>query len=238
MYREELDCMKTAIAAEQKKRDTLKNLDCFVLDNSIRESIVGQLRGHTLENNWKICNQVKKCGFKNIIVAAFSHMTRVDDTFIQELKQQNEDPNSLFAFTEVTAGITEGVVDTDTIPVGLAKMKEHGLINPIIEFDLADKSINWELWPVENMHQLIEKWIEWSRANLSKDAKIFVNFRDLPVAMIQVPEHVLATVNYIASLPPEKRPMGIIYEEPTGNYLPEDVSAWTATVRRMMIAKN
>jgi len=29
-----------------------------VLDNSLRESTVGQLRGHTIENKWAIYNEV------------------------------------------------------------------------------------------------------------------------------------------------------------------------------------
>jgi len=61
-----------SIVQEKCKRARLKDLDLIVLDNSIRESTVGQLRGHTLENKWKIYNEVQKCGFKFIIVAAFS----------------------------------------------------------------------------------------------------------------------------------------------------------------------
>lgn len=80
----------------------LRDLDVFILDNSIRESTVGQLKGHTLESKWEIYNEVKKCGFKNIIVASFSHMTRVDDIFITELVEKGEDRNGLFAFSEVT----------------------------------------------------------------------------------------------------------------------------------------
>lgn len=44
-------------AADQKK--ALKNMELFVLDNSLRESTVGQLRGHTIENKWKIYEQVR-----------------------------------------------------------------------------------------------------------------------------------------------------------------------------------
>ena len=237
MYQEELEHMKAAIADEGKKRHTLQNLDCFVLDNSIRESTVGQLRGHTIENKWKIYNEVKKCGFKNIIVAAFSHMTRVDDMFIKELMENGEDPSTLYAFSEVTACISKGVIDRETIPVGLAKMKEHGLINPIIEVDLANKSVNWESCSVKDICDLVMKWIEWSRTNLSKDSQIFVNFRDFPIAMTQVPERVLATVDYFASLPQEKRLLGIIFEDPTGDYLPEEVGAWTTAVRKLMNAR-
>ena len=43
-------------ATEQKKN--LKHNELFVLDNSLRESTVGQLRGHTIENKWKIYEQV------------------------------------------------------------------------------------------------------------------------------------------------------------------------------------
>ena len=43
-------------ATEEKK--ALKNMELFVLDNSLRESTVGQLRGHTIDNKWKIYEQV------------------------------------------------------------------------------------------------------------------------------------------------------------------------------------
>ena len=92
------------IARETKKYQILKNLDLFVLDNSIRESTVGQLRGHTIENKLEIYNEVKKLGYKNTIVASFSHMTRVDDLFIQQLCDRGEDRDGLFAFSEITEG--------------------------------------------------------------------------------------------------------------------------------------
>ena len=40
---EEVQQMRAALAVEAKKRERLKTLDCFVLDNSLRESTVGQL---------------------------------------------------------------------------------------------------------------------------------------------------------------------------------------------------
>ena len=42
---------------KNEKRERLKNLDIFVLDNSIRESTVGQLRSHTVENKLAILEQ-------------------------------------------------------------------------------------------------------------------------------------------------------------------------------------
>ena len=50
--------MKKELEEFGDRRKTLKDLDLFVLDNSLRETTVGQLRGHTLENKRKIYDQV------------------------------------------------------------------------------------------------------------------------------------------------------------------------------------
>ena len=44
--------IKKDLEVEEDKRKTLRELDLIVMDNSIRESTVGQLRGHTMENKW------------------------------------------------------------------------------------------------------------------------------------------------------------------------------------------
>ena len=51
-------------AARLKKYARLKDLDLVVMDNIVRESTVGQLRGHTAEDHLKIYEEAKKCGFK------------------------------------------------------------------------------------------------------------------------------------------------------------------------------
>ena len=51
--------MQEEIKEEGKKTKVLKRMELFVLDNSLRESTVGQLRGHTIENKWKIYNEVR-----------------------------------------------------------------------------------------------------------------------------------------------------------------------------------
>ena len=227
-YEEIIKGVGESIAQEKSKRARLKDLDLIVLDNSIRESTVGQLRGHTLENKWKIYNEVKKCGFKFIIVAAFSHMTRVDDTFIEEIVAKEEDVSNLFAFTEVIESVKNGIPDTKSVPVGLSKMKALGLINPIIEIDLAIDAINWDVFTVQDMCKLLLERIKWSQTMLSPDAKIMVNLRDFPDAMVYQMERVFTVVDFLGSLSAAERPFGILYEEPTGKYLPEEVGAWTA----------
>ena len=133
MFEKEVRRVKADIEQDAIKRETLRNLDCFILDNSIRESTVGQLRGHTLENKWKIYEEVRKCGFNNIVVAAFAHMTRVDDHFVQQLVESGEDRSTLFAFTEATAGVKNGVMDTKTLPTyTLSVFSIRFLVNKLV----------------------------------------------------------------------------------------------------------
>ncbi|KAL9952346.1 hypothetical protein ACROYT_G039589 [Oculina patagonica] len=76
--------------------------------------------------------------------------------------------------------------------------------------------------------------MEWVRKRLSPDAKIMVNLRDFPDAMVNEMERLFTVVNFLGSLSALERPFGIMYEEPTGKYLPEEVGAWTAGVREVM----
>lgn len=57
-FKEKIACMKENLSQESAKRRKLKTSELFVLDNSLRESTVGQLRGHTLENKWQIYEEV------------------------------------------------------------------------------------------------------------------------------------------------------------------------------------
>ena len=50
--------MNKDVDEELDKRRVLSKMKLFVLNNSLRESTVGQLRGHTIENKWKIYEQV------------------------------------------------------------------------------------------------------------------------------------------------------------------------------------
>ena len=221
------------VTNKKGKREYLKTLNCFVMDNSIRESTVGQLRGHTIENKLNIFDEVKKCGFKHVIVASFAHMTRVDDFFLEELVKRKEDMSTLYSFSDlVSMPAKNGVPDTTTIPIGLAKMNKFGLKNPIFEIDLADSSVNYGKFTMEKLCDVLLQRMDWTLKNLSK---IFVNFRDFPVTMEETPERIFKVVSFLAKQPQDIRQhIGIMYEEPTGNYLPEEMGQWTKSVRKVM----
>ena len=59
-FQAQLNRMNEDFREQNEKLKQLKELDLFVLDNSLRESTVGQLRGHTIENKWKIYNEVSQ----------------------------------------------------------------------------------------------------------------------------------------------------------------------------------
>ena len=84
------------------------------------------------------------------------------------------------------------------------------------------------------MCELVLERMNWSRQCLSSSAKIFINLRDFPLVMEEIPERALEVVAWLSALPPNQRPYGIFFEEPTGKYLPDEVGAWTASVRRVM----
>jgi hypothetical protein len=199
----EFDDLIKNMNSEITERPRLRDLDCFILDNSLRESTVGQLRGHTLENKFQIYEQVKKCGFKHMIVAAFAHMPRVEDVFLKELElmESGEDMSFMYAFTEITEGVKNGKPDTVNLPIGFEKMKKFKLRNPILEIDLADPSIHWDnSFSIYEYADLIIKWIKWTHEHLCKDALVFINFRDFPIAMNKCPQRVFIIIATLFNL--------------------------------------
>ena len=235
-FQQQIDEVREGIKECAQMRKRLKNLDLLVLDNSLRETTVAQLRSHTIENKWAIYNEVKRIGFKHIIVESFSHMTRLGDTFIRQLKEQGEDMSLLYAFTELIEKVHNDDVEKykDEIPIGMLKCKDLGIKNTIIEVDLVYHTIDYTKFNARKVCELFSHRLQWIRKNLSEDSRVFVNLRDFPDAMMKKPRRVFKLVNYLSSLPAKERPFGIIFEEPKGQCLPGEVGVWTAAIRKEM----
>jgi hypothetical protein len=58
MFKDTICAVNEELAFIAEKRKAIRENELFVLDNSLRESTVGQLRGHTIENKWKIYEEV------------------------------------------------------------------------------------------------------------------------------------------------------------------------------------
>ena len=216
----------------QKSSDRLKDMELFVLDNSLRETTVASIQAHTLENKYAIYEEIKKVGFKYFFVESFSTQTRLGDLFLEELIKKGEDLSGAFAFSELWEVCKNGVPQDD-IPIGLIKCKKFGIKNVMLEFDLVWHSVNYNVFTMPTLCQYLKSRIDWIRANLSKESMIFTNLRDFSNCMVQYPERVYQLVNFLSSLPEKERITGLAYED-LGKSLPEEIGAWTSAVRKEM----
>ena len=231
------------------KKEKWKALDFYCLDNSLRETTVGQVAAHTLENKKAIYEQVKLCGFTDIIVASFNAMTRVDDDFVIWLKEteDSETFDRFVSFSEITLGVTYDEngnslkkyntgEDRDDLPDGMRKNRSYELKHTFFEADFADDaSVEWDkTWTIDDQCKLLEKRIRWVKDNISKDSRNLLNMRDFPTVMSKHPERMLSIVKFLAKMPQEYRLFGMAYEDPMGEYLPEQLGKWTKMIRDTM----
>ena len=234
----------------ERKKKIWKELDFFCLDNSIRETTVGQLASHTLTDKQNIFKELKKCGLTDIIVASFSSATKIDDTFVQWLQQvHGDDFDKFYSFSEVTIGVDydeEGNSlhrynsgdSVDDLPDGMKKNKFFGLRHTVFEMDFANNDdVTWgETWSVDDMCNLLDRRIRWVKDNICKEGRNFLNIRDFPFIMAEDVRRMLDIIKYLAEMPLEYRLFGIIYEDPVGECLPEQLAAWTRCIRDTMTA--
>lgn len=52
--------------------------------------------------------------------------------------------------------------------------------------------------------------------------------------MVHHQNRVLEVVKFLAKLPIDIRPVGLLYEEPLGEYFPDEIGCWTKTIRKAM----
>ena len=228
-----------------EKVNVLKNLIPFVLDNSIRESTVGQLRGHTVEDKNAILTALKgtpavegapekTTGIKHIVVATFNDLESVEQVWLKELKEN--DPTTfekffIYAFSELHGATIDKFEEE---PVGLKKSRECEVPNLIFEFDILPEKLFKN--PAASKEMVAEMMTTKIKAvqTFSPSAKIFFNYRDALIAFNDAVgrERMIYYTKYLAQLPLDLRPFGIIFEEPTGTNLP-----WTYTILCKVLRK-
>ena len=216
-------------------KNRLADLDLYILDNSIRESTVGQPLCHTLQDKINIYKEIKKVGIKDMMVASFSHHHQVDDDFIQYLRDIKEDFSNFFAFSEIATGINDGTYDSSKIPTQLQKIQKYGILNPFFEVDLASKKIDWDnKFTVDDICQILYKLIMWTYNNISSTSRIAVNFRDYGIVMKEAPERFFGVLKFLSRLPAHHRPWCLAIEDATGDALHVELASWIQTTRSVM----
>jgi hypothetical protein len=105
----EASLVEETLKAARRKEERLKNLDVFVLDNSVRETTVAQIRGHTLADKHRITELVRDLGIRHQIIATFGSIRRVDDQFCQDINREENKKKyanqNFYVFSEVHDGL-------------------------------------------------------------------------------------------------------------------------------------
>ena len=225
--------VKTQLSHYQSKLDRLRNMELFVLDNSMRETTVASLHSHTLQDKRDIYEEIKKCGFKYYFIESFTADLRIGEIFLQELIDKKEDLSGAFVFCDMWDKLSKDKVPLPDLSIGLEKCKKFGLQNIFLECDLMDFRIDYKRFNMKKLCDYMKEKIDWIRDNLSPDSMIFINVRDFSNTMKDHPERMWHLVNYLARLPAHQRVTGIAFED-MGKHLMEHLAAWTRSVRTEM----
>lgn len=213
----------------------LKEVPLLVMDNSLRESTVAALKGHTVQDKWKILEQVETCGFKHIILGALSGSHhRVDDVFAEQIRDSADFSSKyegvFYAFTEVTDAVKDEMWD-EAVPVPLQKMKEYKISNPIIEIDLASPGVDYGKFdPVERVRARLQ-WVVDNLGSPEKPPRICLNMRDFFPCMEKNPEIMEKFIRGMAALSAPLRPWAMNTEDPSGSYLPQTLARFIEKYR-------
>eukprot|EP00931_Biecheleriopsis_adriatica_P043544 TRINITY_DN24898_c0_g2_i1.p1 TRINITY_DN24898_c0_g2~~TRINITY_DN24898_c0_g2_i1.p1 ORF type:complete len:662 (+),score=88.72 TRINITY_DN24898_c0_g2_i1:114-2099(+) len=219
----------------------LQSMDVMVLDNSLRETEVGQLENHTVEDKKAIYAEVLKCGFNEIVVGLFKEHKTVFDVFVSDLVDSGADRSSLWAFSNITdKRFDHQKREWDTsLPIGLRKSRKYALYNLILEVDLncervTSLSLEDRDSALDRLIQMAVDRVEWVQEFLALPGhpapRTLINLRDLCAAMSSNPDIVEKFVKGVARSDPG--PWGLIMEEPSGGYLPCQVGSCIHEVRR------
>ena len=73
--------------SQEEKLERLRTIIPFVVDNSLRETSVVQIRGHTVIDKDIILESLKPTGIQHIIVGTFDFVHQVDDEWLK-IKQK------------------------------------------------------------------------------------------------------------------------------------------------------
>jgi hypothetical protein len=231
-----------------RKMAVLKNLDIFILDNSIRESTVTQVREHIKDDKYAIWNAVRATGIQNCIIATFSSLPSVEDQWLEELRDTSMlDPSTgkchCYAFSELYDAFDENHMPLIKDTLGMTKIKLYKVPNVVFEMTIkcpsAKVAIENGLLSNEKICEFIKLRLEMVH-KFSPDAKIFINFRDACTAFgnKSLAYQMITITKVLSQLDPFIRPFGIIFEDPSGAVFPWTCGDLCKTLRKVMDDNN
>jgi hypothetical protein len=136
-------------STQKRKVERLKSMDLFVLDNSLRETSVCQIRGHSLEDKDAILAALDDTGINDVIVASFCDMKAVDDVWLDGLRKDGKMQSRFYAFSEMWQDVVNGAPLAD-LPTGLKRFVRFSTssmpnTNFLITFSSESKSMESQM---------------------------------------------------------------------------------------------
>jgi hypothetical protein len=219
------------LAGAQDKVDTLRNIQPYLIDLSLRENPVGARMGQTLEDKLSILPRLRAFGFRNILLGTLDYAMpdepEVDDDFMIYLRDQQIDMSGCFAFTDIGIAQADG---TFTPSPSQLKLQAYGVPNTLHEIYLSKAGMAGQ-YDLATLRRSLPASIQWLNDNVRGDdgnkPRILINIVDGCDAFAEDPDTVCSILSLLAGQPIE----GVSLEDDRGTYLPFQVGAFVAATR-------
>lgn len=222
------------LAAMQDKLDTLRKIEPYLIDLSLRENAFGARVGQTLQDKLEILPKLRAFGFKNILLGTLDYAMpdepEVDDDFMCYLRDNNIDMTGGFAFTNI------GIVGDDgmfTPSISQQKLAAYCVPNTLHEIYLSDAGMSG-LYDLATLQRSLPVSIQWLNDNVVGDGggrpRILINIVDGFDAFAQDPDRICAVLQQLAALPIE----GVSIEDDRGTFMPFQVGGYVAVARSLL----
>lgn len=219
------------LAGAQDKVDTLRRIQPYLIDLSLRENPVGARIGQTLEDKLDILPRLRAFGFRNILLGTLDYAMpdepEVDDDFMIYLRDHQIDMSGCFAFTDIGIAQADGLF---TPSPSQLKLQAYGVPNTLHEIYLSKAGMAGQ-YDLATLRRSLPASIQWLNDNIRGDGgnkpRILINIVDGCDAFAEDPDTVFSILSLLAGQPIE----GVSLEDDRGTYLPLQVGAYVAATR-------
>lgn len=203
-----------------------------------------------------ILKAIQDVGTELIIVGSFGDLERVEDTWLAEKFAAGEVEGNWCTFAEVVEFEYSSEADDDVgIPIiptkktmGIQRAIDYGIQNVILEINC--NCVNWDR--IEKLetdpqrrdnHQRLKEHVDaliaFLRRSISKEVKVFVNFRDMMSAWVdcsglRARQRMLHLAEHLTQL--DQKIYGFLFEDPGGDVFPWDFIEPVSLFRGIMNA--
>ncbi|MBB3225532.1 hypothetical protein FHW69_000122 [Luteibacter sp. Sphag1AF] len=229
-----LDQARATLATADSKLETLKNIQPYLIDLSLRENPVGSAIGQTLADKLAILPRLRAFGFTNISLGTLDYAMpddlEVDDDFMIWLRDHKVDMTGCFAFTALGIAAADGTFTPDPSQVKLA---DYGVPNTVHEIYLSKRGManNYDL---PTLRRSLPASVKWLHENVRGDnggaPRILINIVDGCDAFAESLETTCEILALLATLPIH----GVTMEDDRGTFLPFQVGAYVAVARSFL----